>query len=79
MAIVEKEGILPVFNIDILNTFFFFLPTAEITAWLTGKIGTNLPTAEGLKNVTTSELKLLLRTFLGNVNYCYTGSLEEHC
>ena len=27
----------------------FFLPTAEITAQLTGKIGTNLPVAEGLK------------------------------
>ena len=33
MGLVEKEGDLPVFDPDILNTFF--LPTAEIPAWLT--------------------------------------------
>ena len=54
MENVEKEGGLPVFHTDILNAFFFFffffffLPTAEITARITGKISTNLPVAEGL-------------------------------
>ena len=51
MEIVETEGGLPVFDTDILNTFFFFFffgQTAEITARLTGTIGANLPAAEGL-------------------------------
>ena len=46
MGIVEKEGGFPVFGTDNLNIFF---PTAEIIAWLTGKISTNLPAVEGLK------------------------------
>ena len=49
MEIVEKEGDLPVFDTDSLNAFFFFFPTAEITAQLMGKIGANLPAAEELK------------------------------
>ena len=51
MKIVEKEGgLLPVLDTDILNTFFFFfLQTAEIAAWLTGKTGTHLPATEGLR------------------------------
>ena len=59
MEIGEKEGGLPVFEIGILNTFFFFffffcqllklfLPTAEITTWLTDKISVHFPTAEWL-------------------------------
>ena len=35
MGILEKEGGLPVFDNNILNTSF--LPTAEMTAQLTGK------------------------------------------
>ena len=46
MEIAEKERGLSVFGTDILNTF---LPTTEITAQLTGKIGTNLPVTEGLR------------------------------
>ena len=34
IGIAEKEGSLPVYDTDILNTF---LPAAEITAWFTGK------------------------------------------
>ena len=37
-----------VFDTDILNTFFFF-PTAEISARLTGKMDANLPVEEGSK------------------------------
>ena len=44
--IVEKERSLLVFDNDSLN--FIFLPTVKITARLTGKIGTDLPAAEGL-------------------------------
>ena len=47
MGMVEKEGGLSVFDTDILNTFFF-LPTAEITAQLSGKISAHLSIAEGL-------------------------------
>ena len=43
----RKEG-LPVFDTDILNTFFF-LPTAEINARLPGKISKHIPTAERLR------------------------------
>ena len=46
MKIAEKEGSLPVLDTDILNTSI--LRTAEITTWLTGKIGEHLPVAEGL-------------------------------
>ena len=46
-GIVEKEGGLPGFDIDILNTFSFLL-TAEVTDRLPGKIGSHLPTIEGL-------------------------------
>ena len=53
MEIVEKEGGFPVFDTDILNTFFFFffffLPTVDITARLTGKICTHLPHHRGVK------------------------------
>ena len=56
MEIVEKERSLPAFDRHSKLLFFqfffsfsfFFLPTAEITARLMGKIGTNLPAAEGL-------------------------------
>ena len=47
MEIIEKEGGMPVFDTDIINTFFF-LPTAEITARLTVKIGAHLSATEGL-------------------------------
>ena len=52
MEMVEKEGGLLVFDSDIINTFFFFffLPTAEITAQLTGKIDAHLPITMGLKS-----------------------------
>ena len=46
MEMAEKEGGLPVFDTDI-----FFLPTAEITEWPTGKIGANLPVAKGLSKI----------------------------
>ena len=46
MGIVEKERGLPVFDTDIVNTFFS--PTAEINARLMSKIGENLPVVEGL-------------------------------
>ena len=45
MGIAEKEGGLPVFDTDNPNNF---LPTAGITAWLSGKISTHVPTAERL-------------------------------
>ena len=49
MEIAEKEEGLAAFDTDILNTFFFFfLPTAAITARLTSKISANLPIVEGL-------------------------------
>ena len=54
MGIVEKDGVLPVFDTDILNT----LPpptkkkkTAEITSQLPCKIGSHLPSMEGLKPI----------------------------
>ena len=49
MGIAEKEGDLPVFNTDILNTFFFFLlPTAESTAQLPSKIGAHITAVDEL-------------------------------
>ena len=47
MVVAEKEGDLPVFYTDILSTFF--LTTVEITARLTGKICTHIPTTEGVR------------------------------
>ena len=47
MGIVEKEGGFSVFVTDILNTLF--LPIAEVTAQVTGKIGVYLPAIEGLR------------------------------
>ena len=44
MGIADKEGGLPIFDTDILNTIF--LPTAKFTSRLTGKIGAHLPAAE---------------------------------
>ena len=32
---------------DILNAFFFFFATVEITAWPSGKIGVHKPALEG--------------------------------
>ena len=52
MGIVEKEGGWPVFDTDILNTFF--LPTVEINAQLMGKVGENLPVTEGLTSLIIS-------------------------
>ena len=49
MEIAEKEGGLPVFNIDILDTFF--LLTAKIIARPTGKVGTNLSPRRGKYNI----------------------------
>ena len=49
MGRAEKEGGLPVFDTDILNFFFFLLPTAGITAQILGKIGVLIPAAEGLR------------------------------
>ena len=46
MGIAEVEGGWPVFDTH-SNFFFFFLPTAEITAWFPGKIRAHIPTAEG--------------------------------
>ena len=43
MGTAEKEGSLPVFDTDSLNTF---LPTAGITARLPGKIDVHTPIAE---------------------------------
>ena len=48
MVIVEKEGGLPVFDTDILNTF---LATTEITARFAGKIGAHLPAVEGFRTI----------------------------
>ena len=53
MGILEKEGHLLVFDTDNSKKKKKKkkkLPTAEIIARLTGKIGANLPTAEGLMN-----------------------------
>ena len=47
MGIAEKEKSLPDCDIDILSTFFFFLPTAEIIARLTDKIGMHIPAGGG--------------------------------
>ena len=47
--IVEKEGGLPIFDTYILN--IIFLPTAEVAARLMGKVGTNLPAEERLKDL----------------------------
>ena len=41
MRIAEKERGLSGFDTDILNTFFW--PTAEMTTWSPGKIGTHTP------------------------------------
>ena len=45
MGIVEKEGGLPVFDIDNLKKK---IPTAETITWVGGKISANLPAVEGL-------------------------------
>ena len=38
MGIAEMEGDLLIFDNDVLNSFFFFLPIVKITAQLKGKI-----------------------------------------
>ena len=43
MGIAEKEGRLHVLDTDIPD-FFFFSPTAEITARFPGKISAHIPT-----------------------------------
>ena len=73
--IVEKEGGLPVFDTNIPNTFFF--QTAEITIWLTGKIGTNLPAEEGLRLVFVI---LVITSPLGvfSIDSCFGSLLLYH-
>ena len=44
----EKEGGMLVFDADILNNFYFFLPTAEITTWLPGESSAHTPATKGL-------------------------------
>ena len=52
MGIADKEGSLPLFDMGILNFFFFSLSLiAEITARLMGKIGPHIPAAEVLKRL----------------------------
>ena len=49
MEIVEKDGGLPGFGTHSEHIFFsLYLPTVEIKAQLTGKIGAHSPVVEGL-------------------------------
>ena len=51
MGIAEKEEVLPVFDTDILNTFF--LPNAEIATQPPSKIGIHESAAESLRTSST--------------------------